>query len=57
MVTVILKTGKSTQYIKADEIKTEQTEYLIYEGEHVVGQIPRENVEQFFLEANRPEIK
>lgn len=54
MVTAIFKTGKVTQYTDADEVKTEQSEYIILQNGSPVGQVPRENVEQFMFSANQP---
>lgn len=54
MVTAIFKTGKVTQYTDADEVKTEQSEYIVLQNGTPVGQVPRENVEQFMFSANQP---
>ena len=44
MIEVILNTGESKKYPTADEVKTEQREYLIYSKNQIVAQVPRENV-------------
>lgn len=54
MVRIIFKTGKVTDYVDADEIKSEQNEYIILNKSIPVGQIPRENVEQIMFAQSLP---